>query len=296
MTTVSVGVFGALGPKAPSFRVRTKIPSAELARHGVELRHFPLLDERQDSVLHGGSQIERVQATLQARRGCGGRLAALDGELDVALVQRQVDLLPTLSLERRAADRRRLVLDVDDAIWLDSSRAAGGHGLALLKGTARKLRWLAQRADTVIAGNETLADWLERYAREVIVVPSLVEHRDIAPRRHAQTGRIVLGWLSSPSTAPALAALKSPSANSEGTWKESSSSSSSSGRATGRPGIQVQRSAGRRREREFLQTVDIGLMPLPDNAWTRGSARTRRCSTWPPGSRSWRTTWASAPR
>ena len=31
------------------------------------------------------------------------------------------------------------------------------------------------------------------------------------------------------------------------------------------------RSAGsEEREREFLREVDIGLMPLPDNAWTRG--------------------------
>jgi glycosyltransferase involved in cell wall biosynthesis len=272
MTIVSVGAFGALGPQAPSFRVRTKIPSAELARHGVELRHFPLLDERQDAALHGGSQIARVQAILHARRGLRRRLKALDGELDVAMVQRQVDLLPTLALERRVADRRRLVLDVDDAIWLDSSREAGGHRLALLKGTERKLRWLAGRADTVIAGNKTLAGWLERYAREVIVVPSVVEHRDITPRRHAQTGRIVLGWLGSPSTAPALAALREP-------LRELGSKEGGielellvvGGEPPDAPGIQVRAERwSEEREREFLQTVDIGLMPLPDNAWTRG--------------------------
>jgi len=272
MTAVSVGVFGALGPQAPSFRVRTKIPSPELARHGVDLRHFPLLDERQDSVLHGGSQLARVQATLQARRRLRRRLAALDGELDVALVQRQVDLLPTLALERRVADRRRLVLDVDDAIWLDSSREAGGHRLALLKGTARKLRWLARRADTVVAGNETLADWLGRYAREVIVVPSLVEHRDFPPRSHAQSGRIVLGWLGSPSTAPALAALREPlRALARNAGKIEFELLVVGGPPPAAPGIPVREERwSEESEREFLRTVDIGLMPLPDNAWTRG--------------------------
>jgi glycosyltransferase involved in cell wall biosynthesis len=269
---VAVGAFGALGPQAPSFRVRTKIPGPELARLGIRLHHYPLLTEAQDELLHRGSVGRRLQAALQAHRDLRRRLSGIDGDLGVALVQRQVDLLPTLALERLVARDRRLVLDVDDAIWLDASAAARGHRLALLKGTARKVRWLAQRAETVIAGNDLLAEWLSQHSRHVLVVPSLVEHRDIPARQHAEGERIVLGWIGSPSTAPSMNRLRKPlqdlvhahpDLNVELLVVGGDPPNIDATRVRGEPWSESS-------ERDFLRTVDIGLMPLPDNAWTRG--------------------------
>src|SRR5215218_2893168 len=181
--TVTVGALGALGAQAPSFRVRTRIPSAELVRHGVAMRHLPLFTARQDRQFHEAAALRRLDVLLAARSRLRRRLAT-DIDWDVTLIQRQVDLLPGLGLERLAVADRRLVLDVDDAIWLDRSGDARGHRLALLKGTLRKVRWLASRADAVVAGNELLAEWLSRYSGNVAVVPSLVEHRDIPLRVH----------------------------------------------------------------------------------------------------------------
>ena len=272
MNQITVGAFGALGPYAPSFRVRTKIPGPELERRGVRLQHYPLLNQAQDEMLHGASVARRLQAALQARRDLRRRVAGADGQLDVALVQRQVDLLPTLALERLVARDRRLVLDVDDAIWLDASPGARGHRLAALKGTARKVRWLAERAETVIAGNDLLAEWLSRHSQNVVVVPSLVEHREIPLREHTASDRIVLGWIGSPSTAPSLNRLREP-------LREL---------VAGHPDLEVELLVvggeplavegatvrgepwSEQSERDFLQQVDVGLMPLPDNAWTRG--------------------------
>jgi glycosyltransferase involved in cell wall biosynthesis len=268
---VIVGAFGALGPQAPSFRVRTRIPSAELARQGVEMRHFPLLDERQDAAFRSGSAVRRVQVALAARRRLRRELVAVDGELDVALIQRQVDLLPSLRLERLAAARQRVVLDVDDAIWLDSSRAARGHPLAALKGTARKVRWLASRADTVIAGNEMLAEWLAAYAREVVLIPSLVEHRDIPLRAHEARDRVVLGWIGSPTTAPSLTQLGQVLRRLGETSDVPIELLVVGGAPPHIEGMPVRSEPwSEEREREFLRTVDIGLMPLPDDKWTRG--------------------------
>ncbi len=272
MTDVTVGAFGALGPDAPSFRVRTKIPGAELERLGVHLQHYPLLNKAQDELLHRGSPPRRLQAALQARRALRRRLSGANGQLDVALVQRQVDLLPTLALERLVSKDRRLVLDVDDAIWLDASPDAGGHRLAMLKGTPRKVRWLAERADTVIAGNDLLAEWLSRYSQNVVVVPSLVEHREIPPREHRETEHIVLGWIGSASTSPSLKSLRKPLSE----LVEARPDLKVELLAVGGEAPEVEGASVRsepwseERERDFLRRVDIGLMPLADNAWTRG--------------------------
>ena len=272
MSDITVGAFAALGPEAPSFRVRTKIPAAELKRHGVQMRHLQLLDEQQDRTFHSGSPARRLQAALQARRRLRRELETTRS-LDVALVQRQVDLMPSLRLERLAAAAGgRLVLDVDDAIWLDGSPEAGGHPLAALKGTRRKVRWLAERAETVIAGNELLAEWLARYAERVVVVPSLVEHRELTPRQHEQRERTVLGWIGSPSTARSLTRLREPlAALARQNERRQFELLVVGGPAPPVEGMKVRSEAwSEERERQFLGEVDIGLMPLPDNAWTRG--------------------------
>ena len=268
---VTVGAFGALGPQAPSFRVRTQIPSAELARHGIEMHHYPLLNEQDDLAFRSGSAVRRLQVALAARRRLRSQLADDDGGLDVALIQRQVDLFPSLRLERLAAARHRVVLDIDDAIWLDRSRGARGHPLAALKGTARKVRWLASRADAVVAGNEMLAEWLAGYAREVVLIPSLVDHRDITPRTHEARDRVVLGWIGSPTTAPSLQQLREPLARLAATSDLRIELVVVGGAPPQIDGMPV-RSApwSEERETDFLQSVDIGLMPLPNDEWTRG--------------------------
>jgi glycosyltransferase involved in cell wall biosynthesis len=267
---VTVGALSAAGPNAPSFRVRTKIPSAELARQGVTIEHVSLLDDADDRRLHGASLPARAATALRARTRLRRRLTAADW--DVSLVQRQVDLLPTLELERKAADAGRLVLDVDDAIWLDSTEGARGHRLAVLKGTPRKVRWLAGRADAVVAGNELLAEWLAKYSANVQVVPSLVEHREIAVRQHEPGDRIVLGWIGSPTTATYLPHLVAPLAKLQSEAPDVRFELLAvGGPAPDIPGVEVRFEPwSEERERDFLAEVDIGLMPLEDTPWARG--------------------------
>jgi hypothetical protein len=269
-STVTVGALSAAGPNAPSFRVRTKIPSAELARHGVLVEHLPLLDEDEDRQLHGAGVTGRATAALRAYGRQRRRLGAADW--DVSLIQRQVDLLPTLDLERRAAKGRRVVLDVDDAIWLDSSRGAEGHRLALLKGTARKVRWLAGRADAVIAGNDLLAEWLGGYSANVTVVPSLVEHRNVPVRAHEDRDRIVLGWIGSPTTSTYLRRLaRRPARRAAAAPEIRFEFVTVGGSAPPIPGLEMRSEPwSEEMEQRFLREVDIGLMPLEDTPWARG--------------------------
>ena len=268
---MNVLALGALGAQAPSFRVRTRVPGAELARHGVAMRHLPLFSVEQDRRFHTAGARERAR-TLLAARAALSRTLASDGDADVALIQRQVDLLPSLRLERRAMAGRRLVLDVDDAIWLDRSPDAGGHRLAALKGTSRKVRWLAAHADAVLAGNELLAEWLSAHSDRVHVVPSLVEHRHIPVREHRQAATVVLGWLGSPTTAPSLDRLAEPLRRFAAAMPDRRVELLIvGGRAADVPGVSVRSEAWSvERERAFLEEVDIGLMPLPDTSWTRG--------------------------
>jgi glycosyltransferase involved in cell wall biosynthesis len=269
---VRVLATGAVGPHTPAFRIRTLLPRDELRKFGVELKAATLFSSEESRRFGAGGYVERSRLLLRARRRLARELAALRGEADVVLVQRQVDLLAARGLERTAISGRRLVLDVDDAIWLDTASEAGGHRLAFLKGSRRKVRWLASRADTVIAGNDLLAEWLARYAERVRIVPSLVDPRATQVRRHEERQRIVWGWIGSPPTAVHLKALADVL-------------DKAARELDGRPVtlVVVGGQAPRVRslhvtelpwsemaEREALASMDVGLMPLPDSPWTRG--------------------------
>lgn len=259
---------GAQGPQGPGLRVRLLLPASELGRHGVEILPLPLFSAAGVETLHTGRISAQAAAVIAARIRFRRDLRAIE-DADVAVVQRQVDPLPGRQLERAVMAGRRLVLDVDDAVWLSEP---GSHPLTKLRRNAEKLKWLAARADRVIAGNAYLAEWLARFAREVTVVPSLVDTDRTAKRVHVASNALVLGWIGSPSTAPYLAGLREALvAFARRRADLSIRLIVIGGPAPALAGVSVeQRSWSEGHEATALAEMDVGLMPLPDNAWTRG--------------------------
>src|SRR4051812_26397648 len=117
--TVRVLATAAQGPSSPGFRVRTQLPAEALAEHGVHVSCNPLFDAQQELAYARARQLQRLSIVLHARRRLARELRAVCAER--SLIQRQVDVLPLLTLERHAARGRSLILDVDDAIWLDAT-------------------------------------------------------------------------------------------------------------------------------------------------------------------------------
>ena len=260
----------ASGPDSPNLRVRGVIPADELRRHGVELDLMPLLSRTEHSAFNSGRTARRLSVVLSARRRLRGCFD--NDDAGVAVVYRHADLFPSLALERAAADGRRLIYDVDDAIWFGGRRAARGHLLSVLKASRRKAKWLAGHASHVVAGNEYLADWLSDFAKRVTVVPSLVETNAVPVRAHRASDELILGWIGSPTTSPYLRPLGRPLARlAEEVSEFRVRLLTVGGTAPEIPGIATEsRPWSAEAERQALAEMDIGLMPSPDNEWTRG--------------------------
>lgn len=258
---------GAQGPQGPGLRIRLALPAKHLREHGVTMKSMPLFTPDEADAVHMGSTAARARTVIGARRRFRRGLTAAGA--DVVVVQRQIDPLPGRRLEHAAMRGRALVLDVDDAVWLPEP---GSHPLTRLRRSAEKLKWLASRADRVIAGNDYLAEWLSCYARDVRVVPSLVDTGDVAMRSHREGREFVLGWIGSPSTAAYLRNVAAPVA----AFAASHPDVTVRLLAVGGPPPRIadvmseQQPWSEANEAMALQQMDVGLMPLPDNAWTRG--------------------------
>jgi glycosyltransferase involved in cell wall biosynthesis len=271
---VRVVAVSAQGLTTPGFRARVLLLKPELVRHRVRLEPWALFTPDEVEAFSGGGLRQRAIVLLRARHRLARRLSESEGAHSVALIQRQADFLPSLGLERRAAAGRRLIWDVDDAIWLDASRAAGGHRLAALKGTARKVRWLAARADHIIAANAYLADFLSRYSSRITIVPSVVETRAVKQRRHENRPELALGWIGSSTTAAYLRPLvRAISRVSRELSDRSLRLLLVGGTVPSQNGFIVECVPWSvEAELEALTRIDVGLMPMPDNAWTRGKS------------------------
>lgn len=292
MTRDSVLALSATGPDAPSFRVRVLGLADQLASDGVDLRPAPLLTVEEAHTFARAGLRDRARIALNAR----ARLReAIDESSDqTTLISREVDLTPSLTIERLAARGRRVIYDVDDAIWFSWKREAGGHPLAFLKRSASKARWLAETARAVIAGNEILAHWLRAYSKRVHVVPSVVETRTRAIRKHEDSDELVAGWIGSPSTAASLRLAADPLGRlARRLPGKRVRLLVVGGPALAVPGVTVEaRAWSPKAEVLALSEIDVGLMPWTTTPGLAANAPIRPSSTWGPVFRSLRTTSA----
>lgn len=260
----------AQGATDAAFRVRLELPGRGLAAYGIDLELLSLFSDGRAQRFRAGGALGKSRVLAASRRQLKRDLREAGEGVSTVVVQRQVDLAPWLALERAAARGRRLVYDVDDAVWL-SGRQTGGHPAGVLKGAARKVRWLAERAEHTIAGNEFLAEHLAVHSKQVTVVPSLVDPDSYAIRAHEQGEALTLGWIGSPTTTPYLAGIAPVLERFAKHSDRPVRLLVVGGSIAGIAGVRVEERAwSPQAEREALAEMDIGLMPLVDTPWTRG--------------------------
>jgi glycosyltransferase involved in cell wall biosynthesis len=231
---------------------------------------LPLFTAEQANAFRRVPSPRKIAVLTRARTRLARELRELPTGSDTVIVQRQVDLAPLLTLERSATADRRVIYDVDDAIWL-SGRQTAGHPLGVLKGTARKVRWLTGRADEVIAGSEILAEHLGRYSSRVTVVPSMVDTDSYVVRRHEQGAAVTLGWIGSPTTVGYLHAIGPVLERFARESRRPVELEVVGGEAPRLDGIEIlERAWSPEVEQLVLGRMDIGLMPLDDTPWSRG--------------------------
>ena len=158
--------------------------------------------------------------------------------------------------------KRPLVLDVDDAVWLPR----GGRGI----------RRLVRRVDLVFAGNEFIADWFRELGLPVEIVPTAVDVNRFRPAAAPAPGpehEVVIGWTGTSSNHQALLDLAGVLETVMSARPRTRLLIVSDVRPPldGLPGDRVDFVRwSPDNEAGVIQSMDIGIMPLPDTDWSRG--------------------------
>lgn len=192
-----------------------------------------------------------------ARRGGGGS----------AIVSRQASPFSTGRVEEQILERAgRGVYDFDDALMHSPSSTT-----ERLWPKSRIWVRAVRAADVVIAGNDYLAEEAAAHNQNVSIVPSCIEPSDYMPKQHRDTEAPTAVWLGSPSTEDYLLRVAAPLLAAHRELGLRLVVVSAGARSLGQLDAMVERVEwGRETFAEDLIRGDFGIMPMPDNAWTRG--------------------------
>ena len=260
----------------PSTRYRIEQYRPLLAEQAIEIETAPLFDERWFSLLERPPGLGRVLAKacysvgrLVAR--CGQTLAAGRSDADVVLIEQQLfPYLPAIFELALWPGRKRTIVEMDDAIYLT-------------RGHRAKLQRLWARADLVIVGNRFLADVVRPFAKDLAIIPTTVDVSRYETASATQQARraaartdapLRVGWVGLRYNFPYLQMLAEPLARIAAAGRPVELRVISS--ACPEPGPEwgdvalVHRPWSESGEADEIGQCDLGVMPLPDNEWSRG--------------------------
>lgn len=165
-----------------------------------------------------------------------------------------------------------IIYDFDDSIWLNDT-SQGNHELKWLKRPS-KTATICKTATTVIVGNSYLAQYAQQHNNNVHIVPTTIDteyHKKKTTQQHANKQPVVIGWTGTSTTLKHLYSLADIFVEIKEKYGDSVQFSVIADTKPTLNNVMFNFEYwSLDNEIEQLSKFDIGIMPLPDNKWTRG--------------------------
>jgi len=254
---------------SPGQRYRLEQWEPLLRERGVEITYAPFESEELHATVYAqGRLVEKLKLVTRALRRRSSLLSNLKA-YDLVYIFRETALLGPAFFERLIhRSGVPFVFDFDDAVFVSYKSPSNGY-LSYLK-FAGKTVTSCRLAAHVMAGNPYLATYARRVNQNVTIIPTTIDTDKYKPLAYdRKPGPIVIGWTGSYSTVQHLDTLRE-------TLKKLAGRTTFRLRVIGTPsyqvdGIDVEAMPWRAHtELEDLSKIDIGIMPLPDDNWSKG--------------------------
>lgn len=258
---------------APSQRFRFEQYFDELRARKIEVSVQPFLSYSSWKTIYskGGHAKKVLAVVLGFCRRMAGLLDA--ARADFVFVHREASPLGPPIFEWTLAKvlGKKIIYDFDDAIWL-TDRASETRIARVLK-WRQKVPVVCRLAYRVSAGNEYLCAFARNYCKRVVLNPTTIDinHHQISKAHPArQSGLLTIGWTGTHSTLKYLELL-APVLRQIGHKYPFVDFVVISDVA---PNFKLDRLRyipwNLKHEIRDLSSIDIGVMPLPDDEWSKG--------------------------
>lgn len=256
--------------RSPSQRYRFEQYFDYLEENGLQCHLSYLINAADDQKLYlTGHYLAKLRIFLKSWLARLMDLRRIN-YYDFIFIQREAFMTGNTYFEKRLAKSGKpLIYDFDDAIWLLDENDANRR-LAFLKNPGKIAKIIAL-SDQVVAGNNFLAEYAQQYNSNVTIIPTTIDTNRYVPVEKPASKKVVIGWTGSFSTIkhfedilPVLSQLKEKYGNKLSF--EVIGDANYINETLGITGRKWQSAT----ETDDLARFDIGIMPLPDNEWTRG--------------------------
>ncbi len=255
--------------KVPGQRFRFEQYLDFLNSKGVEIVFSNALSEADYKLYYSKGHL--FQKMMMLVKGFCKRMAEVlkASDYDIVFVYREAFFIGTSWFEKQFAKKSNLIFDFDDSIWIPTV-SEGNKSLNFLK-NPNKTNELLQMAALIFAGNQYLANYAGQLNKNVAIIPTTIDTKVYQPKKFSNKAQVCIGWSGSFSTVPnfegsipVLLAIKKKYGNNvyfkligDGNFKNEE---------LGINGIPWTKE----NEIEELSEIDIGIMPLPNDAWANG--------------------------
>ena len=255
---------------SPGQRYRIEQWEPILREKGVEITYSPFETDALRQVLYQPGRIaEKMKFVMQSVNRRREDLRSVR-DFDAVYVFREAALLGPAYFER-SINRSGvpMIFDFDDAVFVSYKSPSNGY-LSYLKFPG-KTATICRLSAHIMAGNPYLADYARQFnPHNVTVIPTTIDtDKYHFPENKPANDVPVIGWSGSHSTVQHLDTLRE-------TLQDLARARRFRLRVIGTAnyeieGVDVEAMAWRSEtETSDLQPIDIGVMPLPDDQWSKG--------------------------
>ncbi len=254
---------------SPGQRYRIEQWEPLLRAEGVEITYSSFETAELQQILHqGGNTWQKIQGVLENINRRRNEMKSLAG-YDLVYVFREAALLGPAWFERRISRSGvPMVFDFDDAVFVAYKSPSNGY-LSYLK-FPNKTGEICRLSSHIMAGNQYLTDYAKQFNDHVTIIPTTIDtEKYVMPEPRSAPETLTIGWSGSFSTAQHLATLSD-------VLQTLAQQEKFRLRVIGAPKFEL---AGvdvevvkwvSESEVEDLLAIDIGVMPLPDDQWSKG--------------------------
>ncbi len=254
---------------SPGQRYRIEQWEPLLRKHGLEITYAPFESAELHALLYKPGNVGQKLSLVA--KGVSRRYSLMSSvkDYDVVYVFREAALLGPPFFERWIhRSGVPMVFDFDDAVFVSYRSPTNGY-LSYLK-FASKTKSICRMSAHVMAGNPYLAEYARQVNPNVTMVPTTIDtdkYKLIERRNESEIPTI--GWTGSFSTVQHLDTLRSA-------LQKLARQTKFRLRVIGTPvykldGVEVEAMPWvAATELKDLGAIDIGIMPLPDDSWSKG--------------------------
>jgi len=257
--------------RSPGQRFRFEQYLDYLSANGFQYHISYLIDEKDDKIFYAaGKYFAKARFLFKSLKHRFKDLKTVN-QYDLVFLYREAHMLGMTWFEKKIRNKGvKMVLDFDDSIWLNDI-STGNRNLAFLKKPS-KTADIIKLCDACIVGNQFLGSYARKYNPNVFVIPTTIDTDYYQPAFSHETQKpVCIGWTGSSTTIkhfslaiPVLREIKTKYGD-KVTFRVISDEFYN-GHLEGLENIKWNKET----EVRDLSAIDIGIMPLPDDEWSKG--------------------------